>query len=381
MQDNEREVVVLEQRIDEQGPRVTEAEARRTRKPTAQRTEADGRIECPGEPPHATSNKKPSVLATNWSRKPRNCRCSTRRWPTIGRAQDEAVQLNLPVHRDRRRLPQGMRELKVNRENRQERLTLMHEDEADPDRDDETAPVRREGARRQPATSYRDRRRDMLHQLAARPSGITDLEVFLQDLQDELADKGLGRREAAAGRLEMFTRLQEDYEGYGEGASYVLTQHDERSDVLGGLGDGLQVDGEVDGRPSRSCCGEMLDAVVVDESNTAADLANELRQQAAGPGHLPVSVSGPIAADGGRGARWERRQPWTWSPAWTDRAAPPAAGLLARHLVLCERRRTGAKPPPAPRVAAVPLVCLSRHRPHRHQRRPGARREPGSAVR
>jgi len=303
LQENEREVAVLEQRVTEHDRRAEEsqraseeaAEKRQhleeqigslERRLTALAAEADG-----GQEQLATQAEELRVLEAGLA---------------DDRARhDEAVQLNLQFIEDDAEGQGHLRELNIKRENRQERLLLLDEEEAELVREAELSATRRqEGrARREELTT---RRRTLLEHLAATERTITDLEMAAQEKQQQLATTG-GRREAAAGRLEMLTRLQEDYEGYGNGARHVLTHHGERAEVLGGVAERLQVhDGWA--TPFETLLGEMLDAVVVDGTGTAAALVEELRQQKQGqavflcPVNLDVPVPGPAPA-GGRPAR------------------------------------------------------------------------------
>jgi len=272
LQESERQVVVLEQRIEEFKRRCVEAteageDATRRRAEVEEqigvleRSLVDLRAEVEGGGEQlATQGEELQVLEAKLS--------------DDRAALEEAVQLNLQFIETDAHGKSRLRELQIKRENRQERLTLLQEEEDVLAKEAEEASGKREEGRAK-RDELSDRRRTLLEHLAVTERSITDLDAAAQDIQHEIS-AATGRREAAAGRLELLTRLQEDYEGYGQGARHVLTTHGQGELVSGGLADHLQVDEEWTAA-FETLLGEMLDAVVVDRPVTAADLVRELR--------------------------------------------------------------------------------------------------------
>ena len=91
----------------------------------------------------------------------------------------------------------------------------------------------------------------------------------------------LARREATRSTCDLLQRLQDDYEGYGQGSREVLQRHGGEDRVTGGLADLLQVS-PADLGALEILLAELLDAVVVDGCATAIDLVQELRNEEIG---------------------------------------------------------------------------------------------------
>ncbi len=351
LQDSEREVAVLEQRVTEHDRRAEESQ-RAAEEAAQKRQHFEEQI--------ATLDRRHVDLVSEADGGQEQLAGQAEELRVIEAAladdrarHDEAVQLNLQFIEDDAEGQGRLRELKIKRENRQERLLLLDEEEAELVREAEQSATRRqEGSARRDELNAR--RRELLEHLAATERSITDLEMAAQEKQQQLAATG-GKREAAAGRLELLTRLQEDHEGYGKGARHVLTQHGQRAEVLGGLADRLQVrDGWT--APFETLLGEMLDAVVVDGAGTAADLVQELRNERLGQAVFlcpadPAPVPSATPPAGGRAAREAL-------DGDLDRL-PHLARLLARTY-LFETDDQALAASLSASGGDLPVVCLSR---------------------
>ncbi|MEZ4388481.1 MAG: chromosome segregation protein SMC [Candidatus Krumholzibacteriia bacterium] len=351
LQENEREVAVLEQRVTEHGRRAEESQ-HAAEEADVRRQQLEAQI--------ATLDRRHAELANEaeggkdlLAGQAEELRVLEAALAADRARHDEAVQLNLQFIEDDAEGQGRLRELKIKRENRQERLLLLDDEDAELAAETERSAVRRQAAQAQ-REDLTARRRELLEHLAATERRITDLELAAEAKQQEQAATG-GKREAAAGRLELLTRLQEDHEGYGKGARHVLTHHGERAEVLGGLADRLQVQDGWAG-PFETLLGEMLDAVVVDGAGTATELVQELRRERQGQAvFLCPSAPTPVAAGpapaGGRPAH-------DALDGDLDRL-PHLARLLARtylfetdDLALAAALSAGG--------GELPVVCLSR---------------------
>lgn len=350
LQEQERDVVVLEQRISEQSRRATEAnqagddaEGRRAEIESQigalARRLADLVVESDGGGEQlAVQTEELQVIEAAL---------------TDDRSRlDEAVQMNLQVIENDAAGKSRLREIQIKVENRQERLSLLDSEEADLVREAaESTQKRQTGQTRR--DEFATRRRELLEHLAATEHRITDLEVAAQDIQHEVSTVS-GRREAAVGRLELLTRLQEDYEGYGKGARHVLTEHGGRDDVFGGLADRLQVD-DIWTTAFETLLGELLDAVVVDGTANAAELVRQLREGTLGqaaflcPDGGPPANAGPAPA-GGQPAREAVRGD-------VDHLAHLQQLLARTYLFETDDQALAAA---LSAGGSVPVICLSR---------------------
>ncbi len=272
LEESERQVSVLEQRIAESKRRCQEAdtaadEAAGKRSQIAEQIESlELRL---GELAQEVAGASEQLIARSEELQVLEARLVDDRG-----ALEEAVQQNLQFIESDAASKSRLRELQIKRENRQERLTLLDEEEQQLDTDlAESDGKRSEG--RQQRDTLATRRRELLENLAATERRLTDLDMKAQEIQHDIS-MATGRRESAAGRLEVMQRLQEDYEGYGQGARHVLTTHGDRDDVAGSLADRLQVEEAWTGA-FETLLGEMLDAVVVTQPGVAVDLVRELR--------------------------------------------------------------------------------------------------------
>jgi len=350
LQETERQVVVLEQRITEYGRRCAEALAAAD-EAAGRRAEIAGQIAAldlrVGEL-QAEAHGGGELLATQAE----ELKVLEAALAADRGALEEAVQLNLQFIEDDAASKSRLRELQVKRENRQERLALLA---------DESAGLVREAAdsatRQGELATERDgltgRRRELLSGLAAAERTLADLDAAAQDIQRDIS-AATGRREAAAGRLEVLRRLQAEYAGYGQGARHVLTTHGRRDDVLGGLADRLQVDDAWTGA-FETLLGEILDAVVVSGPGAAAALVRELREGRHGHAAFLCSAgeTPPQAAPapaGGRSARevvrgdverlphLQRLLERTWLFETDDQAVAAALEAAGESPVLCLSR-------------------------------------------
>ncbi len=272
LQECERQVVVLEQRIDEFTRRCQEAQAQAA-EAAERRVEVEGRIDGLQ---HRLESLRTAV--TEASRQlaelAEELRVVDAQLAAERQALEQAVQLNLQFIENDAAGKSEMRELLVRRENRQERFALL---------EDEAAALAAEAAQaagqEAEQTARREeliaRRRALLEHRAAAERQATDLEAQAQEIQQEVSI-ATGRREAAAGRLELLQRLQAEHAGYGQGARHVLTAQAANPEVLGSLADRLQVEEAWIG-PFETLLGEILDAVVVGGAGAAAALVQDLR--------------------------------------------------------------------------------------------------------
>jgi chromosome segregation protein len=303
LQESERQVAVLEQRIAESRRRAEEA--------GAAAEEAAGKRSAVSEQIEALERRLLELeselngTATQLTERAEELQLIEARLADDRGSLEEAAQLNLQFIEHDAASKSRVRELQIKRENRQERLALLDEEEEQLVRDATAGEDRRRQGREQ-RDELAGRRRALLEKLAANERQLTDLDLAAQEIQQDIS-AATGRREAAAGRLEVMQRLQEDYEGYGQGARHVLTTHGDREGVLGSLADRLQVEEAWTGA-FETLLGEMLDAVVVARPGVAVDLVRELREGRLGQAAFlcPAGGSSPVAAaapEGGTAAR------------------------------------------------------------------------------
>ncbi len=349
LQECERQVVVIEQRIVELRRRSEEAQ-QGGKEADAQHTDVDARIT--GMEQHLQDVEQAiAAAATELAERTEELQLMDQALASDRASLEDAVQLNMQVIETDAGFRSEVRELQVKRENRQERLTLLEEER-------ETL-AREAAAAESEVTTHREtrdrlgeRRRDLLHHLAATERQTTDLEVRGQDLQADLS-MATGRRESAVGRLDMLRTLASEFQGYGEGAKHVLTHHGHRDEVRGGLGDALRVP-EAWTLAFEILCGEMLDAVVVSDPGLASSLAGELREGQHGLATFLCDVEkGPA----GEIVRLDGATPALDVATGPAVALPYLHRLLART-VLC-RDDDAALAAARNHTGEAPLVCLS----------------------
>lgn len=272
LQEDERQVVVLEQRIDEYARRFEEANLAAA-EAGEQRVEIAGRIDALAQ--RLTELEAAATGAgEELTRQIEELRVLEARLAADREALEESVQLNLQFIERDAASKSRLRELQVRRENRQERLALAAS---------EAAGLANESAqyeqRRQELAAAGEelaqRRRELLGHLAATERSVADLDAAAHAIQQDIS-AATGRREAAAGRLELLQGLQAEFAGYGQGARHVLTSHAGHPAVRGGLADSLRVADAWTGA-FEILFGEILDAVVVENAGTAAEFARDLR--------------------------------------------------------------------------------------------------------
>ena len=272
LQENERQVVVIEQRIEEFARRCRDAQAE-VEAAGEKRRDFAGRVEAL----QARQAELRTALADTGgqlTQAAEELRVIETRLAAERGALEQAVQLNLEIIESDAAGRSQLRELQIRRENRQERVALLVAEAAALAQDAALGVERRAGlsAQRQ---ELNERRRSLLEHLAASEREAADLEARAQAIQQEIS-AATGRREAAAGRLELLRRLQSEHAGYGKGARHVLTAGAQNPDVVGALADRLQVEADWIG-PFEILLAEILDAVVVGSTATAAALVQELR--------------------------------------------------------------------------------------------------------
>ncbi len=350
LQEHERQVVVLEQRIVELRRRADDAE-RGAQESGVQQGELGQRI-AGMETRLGEVEAQIEAARDDLANRSEELQLMEQSLASDRAALEEAAQLNLQVIETDATYRSQMREFQVKRENRQERLTLLDGERAQLLREAEaaTAEVSTRAAERDQLAA---RRRELLHNMATTERRITELEVRGQELQSELA-VATGRRESAAGRLEMLRSLAEGFAGYGEGAKHVLTAHGAQPGVKGGLGDQLVVP-EAWTAAFEVLCGEIVDAVVVDGAATAATLSGELREGKLGLATFLCDPGDGAPAAGGLPAGS------TSALAVVSGAAtelPYLRRLLART-VLCDGDDAALAGAHAARGGDQPLVFLS----------------------
>ncbi len=269
-------------------------------------------------------------------------------------ALDDATAHNLEVIESDAAERSRLRELQVKQENRRERgAALAQEREAILGQGQAAqAELADCEARVDPA---RQRRREVLESLAGLEREETDLESAATALQEEAAALA-GRREAARSTHDLLRKLHEGYEGYGQGPRELLRRHGGEDRLVGGLADQLSAQ-PADLPALAALLGEVLDAVVVDGWDTAADLVGELRRESLGQASLVCrdgfagleTPAGP-APVGGRPAHEAITGPGARIPA--------LSGLLARSYLFAGDDEAAAAA--AAWRGPVPIVCVSR---------------------
>ncbi len=198
-------------------------------------------------------------------------------------ALEEASRRNLECIENDASQRSRLREFQVKQENRQERISILQEDRGRVLQEGEQAEEtlvelnqKREQAHNQ--------RRGLLDNLAALEKTEHDLEDAGVVLQEESAAVA-ARREAAHSTLELLQRLQDDYEGYGQGAREILRRHGSEPGLRGGVADLLSV-ATADAPALEALLSELLDAVVVDDPAQAFAMTKELSTEDLGRASL-----------------------------------------------------------------------------------------------
>ena len=277
LQNTERQVVLLEHRIDEHERRIKDnidgsEEAARRQK------EIEGQIEQLGA--SLVSSKEQLKISENeLSEGSEALDILMLQLDTQRTALDDATSNNLEFIESDALKRSQLRELQIRQENRRERIdTLAQEQENILAEAEQAESTQGEMTRRlEDLTAGRN---ELLELLAGNERQETELEVLADDLQEKFSAL-LARREAARSTCELLQRLQDDYDGYGQGSREVLKRHGGEDRVTGGLADQLQVSPS-DLGALEILLAELLDAVVVDGCATAIDLVQELRNEEIG---------------------------------------------------------------------------------------------------
>jgi chromosome segregation protein len=224
------------------------------------------------------------------------------RFAASRQAVQDAAQLNLEFIEHDAAARSLQRELQVRQENRNERLQRLAEEETDLL---ETAG--RDGARAAELEESRqrllDKRRELLEMLAGLERERAEGQAEAETLRQELSSRE-SRREALRSRHDLLRRIKDEYRGYRQGARQVLQSRADDGRVRGSLADHLRVaDGW--GEAFENLFAELVDAVVVDEAGTAVGLVGELRAGDAGrasflsgAGTAPAAPAGAAPAAG-----------------------------------------------------------------------------------
>ncbi len=352
LQETERQVLVLEHRLEEHQRRINdnqltiqEAEDRQKEiegqigRLRENLTTIDAELETSGRKLEDKSEAL-QIMESNLARD--------------RAALDDATHRNLEFIESDATRRSHLRELQVKQENRRERMEVLESDrrrilEEGDQAEEKLVDLR---AAREEVVG---RRAGLLQDLAAKEREEADLETAAVDLQEKVS--GLAaRREAARSTRELLEKLQNEYEGYGQGPREILKRHGGEDRVTGGLADLLQVPAK-DTAALEILLAETLDAVVIDGWETARDLVRELRDEEIGQASFLCS-QGFAQGDpenlpdvtGGRPAREVITGPGTDIPALknllgrtvifdTDEAAAAAAsGYGGPGVVVCVSR-------------------------------------------
>ncbi len=308
LQETERQVLVLQHRLEEQQRRIDD-------NTTGMREAEVRQEEIEGQILRMTLNLRTieeELEATGRTLEERSesLQILEDRLARDRSALEEASRLNLEYIENDASQRSRLRELQVKQENRQERVGILVEDRGR---------ILEEGRKAEEDLGglsankerMRGRRAALLEELAATERSEHDLEGSAQVIQEETSALA-ARREAAASTLELLQRLQDDYEGYGQGPKELLLRHGAEDRVGGGLADLLHVPAG-DAPALEILLAEMIDAVVVDGPDTGLDLLGELRREGIGRASL-------LCRDGfDRGAG--------------DPATAPAGGRIATEVI------------------------------------------------
>jgi chromosome segregation protein len=277
LQETERQVLVLEHRIEEHQRRIDE-NSLNIQETDVRQKEIEGQIErLTGH--LVTIEEELESSGRFLAEKSESLQIMDGNLARDRDALDTATHQNLEYIENDATHRSHLRELQVKQDNRRERMETLA---ADRDRilgegsEAETKLADLGGTREEIAV----RRSRLLEELAASERQETELEVAAADLQEKVAALG-ARREAARSTCELLEKLQNEYEGYGKGSREVLKRHGGEARVTGGLADQLQVPPEYTAA-LEVLLTETLDAVVVDGWSTAVDLVHELREEEIG---------------------------------------------------------------------------------------------------
>ncbi len=352
LQETERQVLVMEHRIEEHQRRIDD-NSLNIQEAEARQKEIEGQIGRLTE--HLTTiDEELGTSSRLLEEKTETLQIMEANLGVDRSALDDATHRNLEFIENDATRRSHLRELQVKQDNRRERLaTLAEVRERILGEGRQAEQKLAELAITREETSVRRSR--LLEEMADKERQETQLEMDGADLQDKVADLA-ARREAARSTRELLEKLQDDFEGYGQGSREILKRHGTEARVTGGLADQLQVPAE-DAAALEILLAETLDAVVVDGWNTAVDLVRELREEEigqasflCGAGFSGGDPENPADMPGGRPASEVITGPGTKIPALKnllartvifatdEQAAAAADGYGGPGVVLCVSR-------------------------------------------
>ena len=352
LQETERQVLVMEHRIEEHQRRIDD-NSLNIQEAEARQKEIEGQIGRLTE--HLTTiDEELGTSSRLLEEKTETLQIMEANLGVDRSALDDATHRNLEFIENDATRRSHLRELQVKQDNRRERLaTLAEVRERILGEGRQAEQKLAELAITREETSVRRSR--LLEEMADKERQETQLEMDGADLQDKVADLA-ARREAARSTRELLGKLQDDFEGYGQGSREILKRHGTEARVTGGLADQLQVPAE-DAAALEILLAETLDAVVVDGWNTAVDLVRELREEEigqasflCGAGFSGGDPENPADMPGGRPASEVITGPGTKIPALKnllartvifatdEQAAAAADGYGGPGVVLCVSR-------------------------------------------
>ncbi len=352
LQEHERQVLLLQHRIGEHERRIQD-NTQGIQEAADRQQEIEGRIESMTAGLEDLRGRIESAAA-DLAAKSEQLQLVDAELAADRSALEEASRLNLEYIEQDAAQRSRLRELQVKRDNRRERVGILTQD-----RERILAAAQQAvqsmtelSSRREQSLQSRGR---LLEELAGLEKAEHDLEDKGAALQEESSALAV-RREAAHSTLELLQQLQDDYEGYGQGAREILKRHGSGPGIKGGLADLLNVSAQ-DAPALEALLSGFLDAVVVRDPDLALDLAAELEDQDLGRANLIcgegfTACAAPEAAPlaGGTMAAEAITGPGT--------EIPYLKGLLARTVIF--DRRDEAAAAAAGWQGAGQLICVSR---------------------
>jgi chromosome segregation protein len=277
LQETERQVLVMEHRIDEHQRRIDD-NSLNIQEAEVRQKEIEGQIGRLTE--HlATIDEELRTSGRLLAEKSESLQIMEDRLARDRAALDDATHRNLEYIENDATRRSHLRELKVKQDNRRERMEVLAGDRErilnqSSEAEGELADL---AVAREEASVGRSR---LLEELAAKEREETQLEIDGAGLQEKVAALA-GRLEAARSTSDLLEKLQNEYEGYGQGPREILKRHGGEKRVTGGVADQLEVSA-ADTAALEILLAETLDAVVVDGWSTAVDLVQELRTEEIG---------------------------------------------------------------------------------------------------
>jgi chromosome segregation protein len=352
LQEVERAVLLLEHRIEESSGRTQENRDAVQR--TQQKQEEVRRQ-------NVLLGERLTALGTEWGemrqqvrRRSEDVALLERRLVDDRGALEKATQLRLEFIESDAAHQSRLREIQVKQDNRRER------DEALAGERDQIARRQRQHEEKlaelsEAQTRQTAQRRDMLTALAAAEREETETRHEIASVQEQLS-RCTATREARYSRFELIKRIKDEYQGYGQASRRVLRDHAGDARIGGSLAESIQVAADYTGA-FETLFAELLDAVVVDGTDTALDLVGKLRQDKQGQasflsrqGAASGAAEAVAAPGGGRPAR-----EFVSGPGVT---LPHLARLLARTWVF--ENDAAARAAADAHSGPESVLCLSR---------------------